>query len=114
MARTLIVTQPVVRTSLRAGVAPVAADVANGNYVVNDGCTWLEVTNADAVNPHSFTVQLAAGLDGLTAGPRTITVPVAVLPGKTGIFPVLFYGPLLLINADSTQVRFNAYTVIGP
>lgn len=114
MSRTPLTVYPVVRTALRATPVPVAGDVANGNIITNDGATFLELTNADGANTHTCTVQVASGVDGLTAGPRTYTLPISAAVQKTGVFPVAAYGPTLLINVDNANVKVNAFTLIGP
>lgn len=110
MARTQLTVRQITRLALLAATTPPAADVANGNVCTNDGCTFFAFTNTDVV-PRNVTVQVASGVDGLTAGPRTYPLPVSAASQYTGIFPVLFYGNTLLINADSTNVKISVYTV---
>lgn len=115
MARTLLSVTSVSRLALTAFPAPtVAADVANGNVTPNDGATFLAVLSGDA-STHGLTVTVASGVDGLTAGPRPYTVPVAASGTQVvGPFPVQFYGTQLLWNADSAQVKVAAYSLLGP
>lgn len=114
MARTALTVSKVKRTSLTVVPTPPAADVANGNFCLNDGATWLEFTNADGASVHNVTVSVASGVDGLTAGPRTYAVAASAAAVKTGMFPLAFYGNQLLINADSTQIKINAFSALGP
>jgi hypothetical protein len=113
--RTALAVTTVSRTALTAFPAPtVAGDVANGNVTPNDGATFLAVASGDAAT-HQLTVQVASGVDGLTAGPRTFTVPVAASGTQVvGPFPVQYYGTQLLWNADSAQIKAAAYSLLGP
>lgn len=113
--RTALAVTTVSRTALTAFPAPtVAGDVANGNVTPNDGATFLAVVSGDAAT-HQLTVQVASGVDGLTAGPRTFTVPVAASGTQVvGPFPIQFYGSQLLFNGDSAQIKVAAYSLLGP
>jgi hypothetical protein len=113
--RTLTTVTTVSRTALTAFPTPtVAGDVTNGNVTPNDGATLLAVVSGDA-STHQLTVQVEKGVDGLTAGPRPFTVPVAASGVQiTGPFPVQYYGTQLLWNADSAQVKVAAYSLLGP
>lgn len=92
----------------------VAGDVANGNVSPNDGATFLAVVSGDAAT-HGLTVTVVSGVDGLTAGPRPYTVPVAASGVQAvGPFPIQFYGSQLLWNVDSAQVKVAAYSLLGP
>lgn len=106
----------VARTALTAFPAPsVAGDVTNGNVSPNDGATMLAVLNSDAALTHVLTVQVVSGVDGLTAGPRSYTIPVTASGTQiTGPFPIQFYGSQLLWNVDSTQLKVAAYSLLGP
>jgi len=115
MARTLLNAATVSRFLLTAFPTPtVAGDVANGNVSPNDGATMLAVVSGDAAT-HGLTVTVASGVDGLTAGPRSYTVPVAASGVQVlGPFPVQYYGPQLLWNVDSAQVKVAVYSLLGP
>jgi hypothetical protein len=115
MARTLLNAASVSRLALTPFPAPsVAGDVANGNVTPNDGATVLAVLSGDA-STHALTVAVASGVDGLTAGPRSYTVPVAASGAQLiGPFPIQYYGTQLLWNADSAQVKVAAYSMLGP
>lgn len=114
--RTLLAAASVSRLLLTAFPQPsVAGDVANGNVIQNDGATMLAVFNADGSNPHNLTVQVASGVDGLTAGPRPYVVPVSGSGVQVvGPFPIVFYGSQLLINVDNANVKVAAYSLLGP
>jgi hypothetical protein len=115
MARTALNAATVSRLVLTPFPVPtVAGDVANGNVTPNDGATLLAVLSGDA-STHVLTVTVASGVDGLTAGPRSYTVPVAASGTQLiGPFPVQYYGTQLLWNADSAQIKVAAYSMLGP
>lgn len=103
--RTPITATSISRAALTAVPAPsVAADVANGNYCYNDGATVLVLLNSDS-SSHTLTVQLASGVDGATAGPKTYTVAVSANTQWTGVFPLQFYGNQLAFSLDSALVK---------
>jgi hypothetical protein len=114
-ARTAIAVTTVSRTALTAFATPTtAADVTNGNVIANDGATILAVVSGDAAT-HQLTVQVERGVDGLTAGPRTYTVPVAASGVQlTGPYPVRDYGTQLMVNGDSAQIKIAPYSLLGP
>jgi hypothetical protein len=112
--RTLLPILSVVRTGLTTLPAPTTApDVANGNLCLNDGATSLIVVNTDS-SPHTLTVQVVSGVDGLTAGPKSYPVLVTGQRQWAGVFPVQFYGSQLLFNLDSTLVLVQAMSFFGP
>lgn len=112
--RTQVAVTSINRSALTAVAAPsVAADVANGNFCLNDGATVLIVLNSDS-NPHTLTVAPASGVDGLTAGPKTYTVVVSAQRQWTGVFPVQFYGNQLAFNLDSALVAVQPISLLGP
>jgi hypothetical protein len=114
--RTATAVTSVSRTALTAFPAPsVAGDAVNGNVSPNDGATMLAVFNADAGSTHTLTVTVASGVDGLTAGPRSYTIPTSASGTQiTGPFPIQFYGSQLLWNVDSTQLKVALYSLLGP
>lgn len=113
--RTQIAALSVSRTALTALPAPsVAGDVANGNFCLNDGATTLVLLNNDGSNTHTLTVQVASGVDGLTAGPRSYTLPISTARQIVGPFPVQFYGSQLAFNVDSAQVAVQPVSTFGP
>lgn len=113
--RTATSVTAVTRTALTSFPAPsVAGDVTNGNAALNDGATFVAVLNADGSNTHNLTVQVASGVDGLTAGPRTYVCPISTNTQIVGPFPIQFYGSTLNFNVDSTQLKVAAYTLLGP
>lgn len=92
----------------------VAGDLTNGNVSPNDGATFLAVLSGD-VSTHVLTVQVVAGVDGLTTGPRSYTIPGSASGTQiVGPFPVQFYGSQLMWNVDSVQLKVAAYSLLGP
>lgn len=114
--RTSTAVTSVNRSALTAFPQPsVAGDVTNGNVNPNDGATMLAVFNADAGSTHGLTVSVVSGVDGLTAGPRSYTIPTSGSGTQiVGPFPLCFYGSQLLWNVDSTQLKVAAYSLLGP
>lgn len=106
MARTLMN----VTTLNRDGLAPVAGtavDTANGNYLVNDGSTWLEVNNSDAA-VHTLTVHLATVVDGQPVTDRTYSVAAGATL-MVGPFPTREYGGHLQFDGDSNLLTVSPY-----
>lgn len=114
--RTSTAVTSVTRTALTAFPQPSAAgDNVNGNVSPNDGATFLAVFNADGASTHVLTVQVVSGVDGLTAGPRSYTIPTSASGTQiTGPFPLGPYGSQLLWNVDSTQLKVAVYSLLGP
>jgi hypothetical protein len=103
------------RTALTGFPTTSFADAVNGNVFANDGATSLIVFNSDASNVHNLTVQVASGVDGLTAGPRTYAVPVSGSGTQLlGPFPLQWYGNQLLVTADSALIKLGAFSQLGP
>jgi hypothetical protein len=101
---------PAPTVATRAGVTvptAVATDAANGNTMLNDGHTFLDVTNTDS-STHTLTIHLAQLVDGQSATSfvRTITAGVSKRYGK---FPVSAYGTKLLITVDSALLHAVAF-----
>jgi hypothetical protein len=103
------------RTALTSFPTPtVAGDAVNGNVSPNDGATFIAVVSGDA-STHGLTVTVASGVDGLTAGPRSYTVPGSASGVQVvGPFPLQFYGSQLLWNVDSTQLKVSLFSLLGP
>lgn len=113
--RTPTTVTTVSRTAPTAFPTPsVAGDAVNGNVTPNDGATMLAVLNADGAATHGMTVQVASGLDGLTAGPRPYTFPISTAVQVVGPFPLQYYGSQLLWTVDSAQLKVQAYSLLGP
>lgn len=110
MARTAVPVNGLVRTGVTS-VAPVAADVANGNSVANNGRTFIEVTNSDTV-VHNLTIQPTTLVDGQTVVPVTHAIPAnQALPIKYGPFSTADYSSTLEINGDNAMLKFAAYAM---
>jgi hypothetical protein len=101
------------RAALTTVPAPsVAADVANGNFCLNDGFTVLVLLNTDS-SGHTLTVSLASGVDGATAGPKSYPVLVTADRQWVGPFPLLWYGSQLNFNLDSALVKVQPVSLLS-
>lgn len=94
----------------RAGATPpslVATDAVNGNTFLNDGNTWLEVTNTDS-STHTLTIHLAQLVDGQAATSITKTLTASATK-RYAKFPVKEYGAAVLITVDSALLHAAAF-----
>lgn len=107
MARTAVAVTQIDRA---VGVAPAtfaSADVANGNYVPNDGRTWIELDNTDAAQ-QTCTVHPARTVDGQSVtGVDHIVAAGAQL--RLGPYPTSDYSGQLAINCTSANLKVAAY-----
>lgn len=94
----------------RAGVAlpaAVAADVTNGNSVVNDGRIVVIASNSNGAVIRNVIVTPTGTVDGLAAATRTSPIPVSssILLGP---WDVGNYSTTLQISGDNaTDVKFQ-------
>lgn len=94
----------------RAGTAfpaGVAADVANGNSIVNDGHVAVIAANSNGATIRNVTVTPTATVDGLAVAARTSPIPVSssILLGP---WDTATYGTVLAISGDNaTDVKFQ-------
>lgn len=115
MARTPI---PVKRLSRVTPVvpAPVNSDPTNDMFFVNDGATWLEVTNSNVGLARTFTVETPYTVDLLPVSDRTYSIPAnASVPQKVGPFPRDIYGETVFITMDAAvgaDLHFGAYSML--
>lgn len=103
-------TQITVNSLTRAGVAPVtevAADATNFNFVVNDGKTWLEVTNSGG-NTETVTLRVKGTVDGQAVTPKVVSLATTV-KRKIGPFPVALYGPQVEFDCSHAGITVAAY-----
>ncbi|MEU3452179.1 hypothetical protein ABZ671_00850 [Micromonospora sp. NPDC006766] len=107
MARTIV---PVV-DARKAGVAmaaEAAADVANGNFIPNDGKTLLIARNGNSGSTaRTVSIVVTGAIDGFTAAPRTVSIPA----GETwvlGPYEVVNYSGTLQLNGDHAELKFQA------
>lgn len=109
-ARTAIPVTPITRAGV-AGVAGTASDVSNGNSCVNNGKTWLEVTNTDTA-AHPITIQPTRPVDGILVAPVSHTIPLSTtVPVKIGPFSTVDYGTTLEFNGANAGVLVSPYTI---
>jgi len=113
--RVLVPPLTAVRTALLDLPAPSQAmDVANGNFCPNDAATVLILLNTDGAATHTLFVQVVSGIDGVTAGPRQLTIPISANRKMTGVWPIQFYGNQLFFSCDSALVLVQAVSLLGP
>ncbi len=91
--------------------APTAADVANGNSVVNDGKTLVLASNAGA-STRTITITPTATVDGLAPANRTVSL-AASASKLLGPYEVGNYGDVLQISGDHADVKFQPLRVLG-
>lgn len=107
MARTLITPAAVTRTGV-SEPTEATGDVANGNYVPNDGVTILRVRNSNgASTARTLTMRVNTLVDGLAVTSRTVTVAAAGIK-YIGPFPVATYGTQLLLDPDNAELKIIA------
>lgn len=94
----------------RAGATPpalVASDAVNGNTFLNDGHTWLEVTNTDS-STHTLTIHLAQLVDGQSAASFVKTLTAGTTK-RYARFPIMQYGAKVLITVDSALLHVATF-----
>lgn len=95
----------------RAGVAfpaGTAADVANGQFINNDGRVIVIAANSNGATIRNVVVTPTGTVDGLAAATRTSPIPVSssIILGP---WDVGNYSTTLLISGDNaTDVKFQA------
>lgn len=94
-----------------ASMAPVVADVANGNSMANNARLMIGVTNSDAAI-HNFTITptRADGGGSVTAVSHPIAASTAT-PIWFGPYSVADWGSTLLINGDHVGIHFQGYAI---
>lgn len=108
-ALTNIISPSKTGTAFPAGVA---ADVANGNSIVNDGRVLVIAINSGA-SPRNVTVTPTATVDGLVAAARTSAIP-ATSSILLGPWDVGNYSSVLQISGDNaTDVKFQIIQMPG-
>jgi len=109
VARVLIQFARLTRTAITLPPTPTTLDNVNGNYVTNDGSTFLEISNASG-STRTVSVEVPEAVDqNLTVANRTFTL-LNGQTGKTGIFPREVYGGQLLVDVSGTGVTAIAYS----
>lgn len=104
MARTAIVTA--VSTSKGVKVAtPVAADVANGNYLVNSGREQFVGKNTGA-SPYTVTLTPTGTVDGQAATPYVRTIPAGE-EWEFGPFSVAAYGAAVAVDCSNVAITLR-------
>jgi hypothetical protein len=110
MSRTPITPVQVTQAGV-ASMAPVAADVANGNSMANNARLMIGVTNSDT-SIHNFSIT-PTRLDG-GGHAQAVSTPVAASttsPVWFGPYSTRDYGSTLLINGDNAGIHFQGYAI---
>lgn len=90
-------------------VTPVAADVANGNSVVNSGNMFIAVHNTNSGSTaHIVTATLTGGKDGQTITPKSISV-AATKTEYLGPWPSDIYTGVLQIQGAHAELLISAF-----
>lgn len=109
MARGLIQFVRLTRTAITLTPTATTLDNVNGNYVANDGSTFLELNNASG-GTRTVSVEVPEQVDqNLAVASRTYTLLNGQV-GKTGIFPREVYGSQILVDVSGTGVTAVAYS----
>ena len=109
MARAQIQFARLTRTAFTLPPTATTLDNVNGNYVINDGSTFLELANASG-GTRTVSVEVPEQVDqNLPVTSRTFTL-LNGQTGKTGIFPREIYGGQLLVDVSGTGVTAVAYS----
>jgi hypothetical protein len=86
--------------------APSAADVSNGNTVINDGRVLCIAKNSNVSTPRNVIVTPTATVDGLVPAARTTPLPASTSL-LMGPWEVANYSTALAISGDNaTDVSF--------
>jgi len=109
VARVLIQFARLTRTAITLPPTATTLDSVNGNFVTNDGSTFLELNNASG-GTRTVSVQVPEQVDqNLAVTSRSYTLLNGQV-GKTGIFPREVYGGQLLVDVSGTGVTAVAYS----
>lgn len=115
MARTPIPVKPLNRI-VPVIPAPVVSDPTNDMFFVNDGATWLEVTNVNVGLARTFVIETPYQVDQLPISDRTYSIPANTsVAQKVGPFPRGIYGETVFVTMDAavgTDLRFGVYSML--
>ncbi len=110
MARASITSIRLTRTALAALTPATTLDSTDGNYVNNDGATFLYLDNT-SIGSRTVTVLVPEDIDqNLAVTPRTFVLSAGQI-GMTGTFPRTIYGGQILVDVSGTGVDAIAYSV---
>lgn len=109
MARASIELIRLDRTVFTVNGTGTTLDSVNGNFVLNDGATFLEFHNTSG-STRTVSVAVPGDVDeDLVVGSRTYTV-LNGQTGKTAFFPRQTYGGELLVDVSGSAVSTVAYS----
>lgn len=110
MARQLITMVRITRAVFTPDPTPTTLSATDGNYVLNDGATILQLTNGSG-SSRTVSVRVPEGVDiDLAVTSRTYALSNGQT-GKVGIFPREVYGSQLLVDVSGTGVTAVALSV---
>jgi hypothetical protein len=103
VARTLITPKRVTLSSYVWTTADlVTPDVANGNYAINDGMTFLYLVSDGSTR--TVTVTTPVTVNGFAVADDPISIAANSF-GQYGPFPVAAFGPQLLLDFSNTALK---------
>lgn len=106
----MVATPLSVATIARGGIVPTteaAGDNTNGNSILNNGSTWLEVTNGGG-SAATVTVAYGSKVDGQTVPAKSYSLAAAA-KRRIGPFPVTLFGKTLIVTPSAATVTIAAY-----
>lgn len=110
MARASITLIRLTRTALGALTPATTLSSADGNYVTNDGATFLYLNNGSG-GSRTVSVLVPEDVDqNLAVASRTFVLSAGQV-GLTGTFPREIYGGQILVDVSGSTVTAVAYSV---
>lgn len=110
MARAVITFVRLTRVVFTPDPTATTLDSVNGNYVLNDGATFLQLNNTSGTTK-TVSVEVPEDVDqDLAVQSRTYSLNAGQV-GKTGIYPREVYGSQLLVDVSGTGVTAVAFSV---
>jgi hypothetical protein len=110
MARTDLTVNDITRAGI-VDPTPVAADVANGNSVGNDGRIVLRVKNTNgSATTRTLTVALNVSVDGQAVTARSYPVAAGVTRW-IGPFDTSNYGTSIALNGDNAELQITPFRI---
>lgn len=114
MPRDVLTVHPVSRFSNAEPPPQTTGDPTFGHVAANDGMTILELQNS-GMDVQTVQVATPDNVDSdLAVADRTLPLTAGASGVLRGTFPVNVYGPQLIIDVSSTDVKMRAYTLLGP
>lgn len=112
MARTAIAATDSTKAGALLPAEP-AADVANGNVVVNDGRVIFLLHNTNGSSTARIaTITLIGAIDGFAPAARTISVAAGTTK-VAGPYEVVNYGTAFAISGDNAELKITPIRIPG-